>query len=447
MTMTSLDKRIPKRVTNALFNSLGAGVTPRVGLEVLVVGRVPETNALLDDLDNVADGGAAFRIITGRYGSGKSFLLQLLRNYAMERDYVVTDVDLSPERRLTGSKGQGLATYRGLLANLATKVRPDGGALPVLMDRWIDNLQQEAMKEGLAADSAALHQHVETAIHAAVGELETLVHGFDFAKIVTHYYRASRTGDDDVRRNVLRWLRAEYTSKTDARQDLGVRVIIGDDNWYDYLKLIAEFVVLAGYKGLLTIVDEAVNLKKISHRVSRTNNYEKLLTILNDCLQGKARHLAFFMAGTPGLLEDERRGLYSYEALKSRLQTSRFNTKDHRDLTSPVVHLDPLGMEELVALTRRVRDLHALHNKYENEVPDADLIAYLEHALNQPGAEEFITPRSILRDLITLLNLAHQHEERTFRSFLEDDGFTLSRDREVETSEDPVDEEFAEIEI
>ena len=444
------DRKLPKRVSTALFNSLGAGVTPRVGLEYIVVGRKHELQALLSDLDNIKEGGAAFRTLVGRYGSGKSFLLQLMRNYAMDREFAVADADLSPERRLTGTKGQGVATYRELVRNLATRTRPDGGALKPILERWISAVQQTVLKEKqLRPTDPGFTDHVEQKIFEATQELENLVHGFDFASVVAAYWRGHREDDEDLKAAALKWLRAEYSTKTEARQDLGVRVIIDDDSWYDYIKLLAEFVRVIGYRGLVVLIDEAVNLYKISHTVSRNNNYEKLLTIVNDTLQGKATHLAVIVGGTPMFLEDQRRGLFSYEALKTRLQTSRFVQDGLQDLSSPVIKLQTLANEEIFLLLQQLRDLHAAHHAYEPTVTDQEIVTFMEEVLGQLGASEFLTPRDVIRDFVAVLNLLQQNPDATFMGLVKGDVFTPTQSDVggAIRQEDAVDEDFADFEL
>lgn len=445
-----LSKKPPKRISTALFNSLGAGVTPRIGLEYIVVGRKNELQALLHDLENVQDGGASFRTLVGRYGSGKSFLLQLIRNYAMDREFVVADADLSPERRFTGSKGQGVATYREMIRNLATRTRPDGGALKPILERWISSLQQQVMQEqSITPNDASFTSHVEQKIFAATQELENLVHGFDFASVIAAYWRGHREENDDLQASALKWLRAEYSTKTEARADLGVRVIIDDDSWYDYLKLMAEFVCLLGYKGLVVLIDEAVNLYKINHTVSRNNNYEKLLTIINDTLQGKASHLAVILGGTPTFLQDERRGLFSYDALKTRLQSSRFAKEGLQDLSSPVIKLSTLANEEVFLLMQHLRDLHAVHYGYESTLTDKNITTFMEEVLNQLGASDFLTPRNIIRDFIAVLNLLQQNPQLDFASLIGSEDFHVTtKDEAAESSiEVEIENEFASFEL
>jgi hypothetical protein len=403
----------PRRILTAVMNSVSAGVTPRTGIEHLAVGRTAEIGAIVTDLDNVGEGSAAFRVVSGPFGSGKSFLLQLARNYALERNYVVMDADLSPERRLTGSQGQGLATYRELSKNLSTKSRPDGGALATILERWISGVQADVMRtQGLSATDPAFAKAVELQIVATVNDMEGLVHGFDFSQVLATYWNGYIEQDDIKKGAALRWLRGEYSTKTEAREAFGgaVRVMIDDNVWYDYIKLLASFVTAIGYKGLIVIIDEAVNLYKISHTQARLANYEKLLAILNDCLQGKARHLAVLIGGTPQMVEDTRRGLFSYDAIRTRLQESRFASQAGlRDVTGPIIALDPLSFEEVFVLLQNLRRLHATYHNYPERVADQQLKDFMEETLHRLGAQRFSTPREVIRDFVTVLNLMQQN--------------------------------------
>lgn len=439
-------QKIPKRVTTALIQSLSAGVVPRTGLEHIAVGRKDEITALLSDLDNiVAEGGASFRLILGRYGSGKSFLCQLIRNYALQRDFVVADADLSPVHRLTGTQGQGLNLYREMLTNLSTKTRPDGNAFAALLERWISDVQQNVMRDtGLRPTDAAFGSAVEQRIHAIINAMEGLVHGFDFATVINSYWSGHQTNNDQRKNAALRWLRGEYSTKTEANKDLGVRVIIDDDSWYDYLKLLARFVKDVGYKGLIVFVDEAVNLYKISNTTSRQNNYERLLTILNDTLQGKAQYIAFMVSGTPQMVEDQRRGLFSYEALRTRLQESRFAREGLRDLSGPMMRLDVLSPEEIFVLLQRMREVHGLHFNYTAAISDQQIHHFMTETVNRLGADQFLTPREVVRDFIAILNLLQQNPEQTFDTLIGSIAFVPSKasaDPELLTSENEIRDE------
>lgn len=421
-------RNIPKRLSTALINSLSAGVVPRVGLEYIAVGRKDEIEVLLDDLDNIAAGGGAFRFIIGRYGSGKSFLLQLIRNYAMERGFVVADADLSPDRKLTGSTGAGLATYRELMHNLSTKARPDGGALVAIFERWLSDIQTQVVKEtGVQSDSPQFGYLVEEKIMETVNNMENLVHGFDFAKVVVSYWRGYQLGKDELKDAALRWLRGEFATKTEAFTALKVRVIINDETWYDYVKLVANFVSGIGYKGLIVLIDEAVNLYKISHSNARQNNYEKVLAMFNDTMQGKAQHLGILMGGTPNFLEDPRRGLYSYEALRSRLVSSRFTSDRFKDKSGPIIRLPELSHAEIYVLLQNLLLIFDAHYHHQSEVSAKDVEAFMQEEVNRLGSEVLLTPREVIRDFLTILNILRQHPDTTLGQILESSVFQPTR--------------------
>ncbi|MDR1178512.1 MAG: ATP-binding protein [Spirochaetaceae bacterium] len=414
---------IPKRISTAVLGALQAGVVPRIGLEYLAVGRKKEIETVLRDLEELSGGAGAFRFIVGRYGSGKSFFLQALRNYAMDRDFVVADADLSPEKRLSGSGG--LRTYRELTQRLSTKLRPEGGALEAMLQKWIGGIQQELRNEG--EDGGDLASKVEWKMFQIVSTMEDFAHGFDFARVVAAYYRAFLRGDDEKKRNAVRWLRGEYATRTEARAALGVGEIITDENWYDYIKLFAVFSAKIGYRGLLLFIDECVNLYKISNRQSRENNYEKLLSLFNDVMQGKARHLGIYLGGTPQFVEDARRGLYSYAALKSRLSENRFVRQGYPDFTGPILRLARLSHEEIFVLLERITEIHAQHYDWTPPLGEEELTAFMELVFASPGAAEFITPREITRDFLGLLNLLKDDDGADFYRVIKGGDFSFRR--------------------
>lgn len=411
--------KVPRRILGSLLSSVSAGVVPRAGAPYIAIGRADEIAALLSDLEQIGEGGGSMRFLIGRYGSGKSFLIQLIRGYALERDFLTADADLSPERRLYGSGGSGVATYRELMKNLASKAAPDGGALPRIIARWIGQLQDELIREGVSPDAPDFTERLSGKVSEVMRELEFLVGGFDFSRVVTAYYRAYLSDAPDAQNRMsacLRWLRGEYTTKTEARGELGfpVSVIIDDDNWYDFLKLWAALSRQIGYRGLMVFIDECVNLYKITHRVSRENNYEKILSMFNDTLQGRAPGLGIVFGGTPQFLEDTRRGLFSYEALRSRLCDSRFALDGFKNLIGPVIRLKRLADDELLALVRRVTLLYAQYYNWMPRITDEEQVAFLNLCLSRAGADSMITPREMLRDYMTLLNILMQNPQATY---------------------------------
>lgn len=424
-------RRVPKRIAQIVLNSLKGGVVPRIGLPYITVGRKAEIEALLHDVDVIQEGGASFRFIVGRYGSGKSFLLQTIRNYVMDKKFVVVDGDLSPERRLQGSKGQGLATYRELIQNLSTKTRPEGGALTLILDRWINSVQTQVVSEGIASDDPKFEAAVDQKIYGVISSLNELVHGFDFAKLLNMYYHAYMSGDDETKAKVVKWFRGEYSHKTEAKKDLGVDIIISDSDWYEYLKLFATFFRQAGYAGLMIMIDELVNIYKIPNAISRQYNYEKILTMYNDTLQGKAKYLGIIMCGTPQAVEDRRRGVYSYEALRSRLASGKFAQESARDMYAPVIRLKPLTAEEMLVLTEKLADMHANLYGYERTITDNDLAQFIKIEYARVGADTSITPREIIRDFIELLDIVWQNPDKKITDLLNSDQFSYTKSEAV----------------
>ncbi|MBQ8121719.1 MAG: ATP-binding protein [Ruminococcus sp.] len=402
--------QIPKRIASAVINSLKGGVVPRTGLPYITVGRVAEIDALLRDVEIISEGGASFRFIVGKYGSGKSFLLQTIRSHVMDKGFVVVDADLSPERRLQGTKGQGLATYKELMKNMSTKTRPDGGALSLILDRWISSVQSSVMTEkGVSPEDPGFSAAVDREIASVISSLSEMVHGFDFTRLLTMYCHACNSSDDETKAKVIKWFRGEYTTKTEAKNDLGVNIIITDDDWYEYLKLFALFLKMAGYSGMMILIDELVNIYKIPNAITRQYNYEKILTMYNDTLQGKVKYLGIIMGGTPQCIEDTRRGVYSYEALRSRLSESRFGGDEIRDMMAPVIRLTALTYEEMLVLTEKLADIHAGLFGYTQRITQEEMVAFLQTEFGRIGADSHITPREVIRDFIGLLDIAFQN--------------------------------------
>ena len=406
---------IKRRERDAILQSLQAGLVPRLGLHLLQVGRKDEVGALLQDMERIQQGSAAFRVIVGRFGSGKSFFLNLIRTIALQKRIVVAQADITMERRIHSTGGEARALYSELMRNLATKAKPEGGALRNLCEGWISDLHHQVTQAGGGEED------VKKRIYDDLRCLQEHVGGFAFAEVLTKYYEGFTSGNDTLQASALRWLRGEYTTKTEARGDLGVRQIIDDENFYDSLKLMAAFCAKAGYGGLLVSLDEMVVL---SHRLPNTRarqaNYEAILTILNDCYQGGTSGLGFLLAGTDEFLEDKRRGLHSYEALRTRLAENRFADTGVRDFSGPVVRLQNLTPEDLFVLLNNIRHVHASGNPAKYLVPDAALVSVLQRANDVLGAEYFKTPRDVVRSFVGLLNVLEQNPGRVWEEFVGD---------------------------
>ncbi|MFA7672974.1 MAG: ATP-binding protein [Clostridia bacterium] len=438
-----MTNQVPTRIANILINALKGGVVPRVGLEYITVGRASEISTILHDIEMIEQGSATFRFIVGKYGSGKSFLLQTIRNYATAKGFVVVDADLSPERRFAGTKGQGLATYKELIQNLSTKSKPDGGALPLILEKWISEIQA-SVKAGSDATGDEFSKLVEKQIYTVAGSLEGMVNGFEFAKAVVAYWKAYQKDDLTMKSNVLKWFRGEYASRKEAKADLDINFIVNDETWYDFLKILAAFLVSAGYKGMLVIVDELVNIYKIPNSITRANNYEKILTMYNDVLQGKAKHVGFLMGGTLQCIEDKYKGLFSYEALRSRLAEGHFSTAQIKDLSAPIIRLQMLSQEEMYILVEKLRDIHMQLFSYTSTLRHDDLLYFLTVEYNRVGAETHITPREIIRDFIELINILHQNPKMSVSEILGSNSFEMAKGG---LSDEEIHSEFLEFEV
>ena len=438
--------KIPRRIAQTVLNSLKGGVVPRIGLPYIAVGRKNEIEALLHDVEIISEGGASFRFIVGRYGSGKSFLIQMIRNYVMDKGFVVADADLSPERRLQGTKGQGLATYRELISNLSTKTKPEGGALTLVLDKWINSVQTLAAQEtGFGYDNPQLQVAVDRKIQEVTSSISELVHGFEFARLLTAYYHAYIYGNDELKAKVTRWFRGEYALKKEAKDDLGINIIITDDNWYEYIKLFSAFFRQAGYTGMIIFIDDLVNIYKIPNSITRQYNYEKMLTMYNDTLQGKARHLGIIMGATPQTVEDKHRGVFSYEALRSRLSEGKFSRPGTRDLLAPIIRLEALTAEEMLVLCEKLSAMHSGLYNYDNKLTVSDLEIFIKTEFSRIGADQNITPREVIRDFIEVSDLLYQNPGLRLQDLLESGDFEFAKSEAV--SDKVESQDFTEFEI
>ncbi|WP_199186840.1 ATP-binding protein [Blastopirellula marina] len=415
-------KKIPPRERNAILQSLAAGVVPAIGLQHIQVGRLKEVEALIRDLKLVEEGAASVRFIVGRFGSGKTFFLNLIKSVAQQRKFVVAQADVTTDRRLYGTSGQAQSLYSELMRNLSTRSRPDGNALSNVVERWIGEVDHE-IRSGGGDD-----EDVKREFGRRLRPLQDLVSGFDFVTVMTKYYEGYLAHNDALQDAALRWLRAEYNTKTEAREELGVRSIIDDTGFYDYLKLFASFVRIAGYAGLMVNIDELVVLShRLSNTSSRNRNYEAILRIINDCLQGRVEGLAFLFAGTDECMEDPRRGLYSYEALATRLAPNRYATEGQQDFASPVIKLENLRPEDCFVLLANIRRVHAGLGEENHFIPNEGIEGYLNDCNARLGAAYFQTPRDTVKDFVNLLNMLEQDSTRTWNDLIRSNVFANTR--------------------
>lgn len=402
-------RAVRPRERDAIMQALSSGVVPRIGQRHIQVGRAGELKAMVEDVARISDGGSSFRLIIGDYGAGKSFFLSLVKAVALEQKLVATSADLSPEKRLFATGGQAVALYRELVSNLSTRSRPDGGALPAVVERFVSTSASEA---------AAADVSVQEVIARKLSELTELVGGYDFASVVAAYARGHESGDEQLKSDAIRWLRGEFATKTDARAALGVRTIVEDSTVIDHLKLLAGLVRSAGFDGLMIVIDEMVNLYKLAHGQSRTSNYEQILRVLNDTL-GSAVGIGYVMAGTPDFLYDPRKGLYSYAALQSRLAENPYAVDGVVDFTGPVIRLECLSPEDLFLLLVNIRTV-VMSGPSANHLdfPDEAIEAFMRHCSDRVGAAYFQTPRNVIKSFVSLLAVLEQNPNIGWRELV-----------------------------
>lgn len=419
----------PKEATE-IINSLISGTVPRIGIQHIAIGRDDEIRAIVSTMEDVKNGSNAMKFWIGDFGSGKSFMFHLMKTVALKQKFVVAQVDFTPDNRLYSNDGKGLALYSGLMDNISIQTKPDGGALSTLIEKWIEQIIESTAQLNnfsLVDIQNENNRHlIESAMMKTINNI-TEIGGFDFGSVIIQYYNGYINNDETIQRNALRWLKGGYRTKIEARQDLGVRGIINDHNYYDMLKNFCKLFVSIGYSGLMINFDEAINLYKISTAPIREKNYEKILSIYNDCYQGKVEHLFVNIAGTKEFLVNERRGLYSYNALKSRLETNKYAVEGIKDFAQPVIELEPISHTDIFVLLKNLKRIFDLKYSVQIDLTDGNIETFMENIYNKPGASEFLMPREVIREFLNILNVLRQNTSVIFEQLLS--GVTIKNER------------------
>jgi len=398
-------KKLKPRERTAIIDSLKAGVVPRIGLQHIQVGRSLEITELIKDFDEIKNGASKIRFIIGEYGSGKSFFLTLATGISHEYNFVSTKIDITTEKVLYSRDKRSQSLYTELVKNFSVKVRQNGEALKSIIESWIVN-------------KIGINQDIPTEeINSKLSYIRNYVSGFDFSTIICKYYEGYTTGDVRLMENSIRWLSGEYQTKTEARNDLGVRTIITDENYYDYLKLLSQFIKDAGYTGLLICIDELAVLVRLASP-TRTKNYETLLKMYNDCLQGQFSGIYYLFGGTPEFLRHPSKGLYSYGALKTRLAENPFSDSLYRDLSGPILELNNLTQEELFAVFLNIRNVFASYDKSKFIIDNIGIKEFMKWIFNRLGADSFLSPREAIKNFVNLLSQIENYPEKTWSDFL-----------------------------
>ena len=431
--------KVPKRISNIIINALQGGVVPPMGLGYIAVGREQEINALLKDIEIIEDGGATFRLLTGKYGSGKTFLLQTIKEHAIAKGFVVAFADLSPDRLLSGTNvnKKGLATYRELLANICIKSSPTGGGLDKILDGWINSVWMDVAQSlsGGAVAGADLEKLVNKKIYETISDMQNMVHGYDFSNVLTKYWNASRNDNHEDKSKALRWLKGEYPTKSEAKLDLGVPIIINDDDWFDYIKLFSKLFHNMGYNGFIIMIDELINVSKCVRASTRQRNYEKMLSMYNDALQGRASYLGIIMGGTPSSVENRYNGVFSYEALRSRLRSGGFSDASIINLMAPIIRIQPLNTSEIIVLLEKLTSIHSELYQYQSNITSDDIISFINEVFDKK-TYDLVTPRSIIRDYIDVLNTMLQNSSLSINDVLSNYKWNEDVEEEPEETDD-----------
>ena len=420
-----MEKRIPKKTYRNIMNSLGGGTVPREGLGYITVGRVQEIDALLRDAEIIQDGGATFRFVVGDYGSGKTFLLQTIKEYCVKNDFIVAEVDLSPDRSLIGNstKKKGLATYRELMANISNKTNQSGRALAKVIESWVNRMFQRAVIElsNNQGRETNIERIAETLMLQDCAKLQSLAYGFEFSQALKLFWKASRTSDMNEKltgqESVLRWFRGDFRTNQESKKALGLNATVQDENWFDYIILWAQFFVLAGYKGFIVLIDELAYICNTANGITRQNNYEKILMMYNSALQGKAEYLGVIMGGIPKSIYDKKRGLFSYEAMRSRLSTGSYQDPSIINMMTPIIKVLPLTKEEMYVLLEKIADIHSQLYEYKKIITQDELLDFVKLAYLKRETS-FITPRTMIRDFIQILDVKKQNPDTGIRAIL-----------------------------
>jgi len=436
-----METRIPRKTYRNIMNSLGGGTVPKEGLGYITVGRAQEIDSLLRDTEIIQDGGATFRFVVGDYGSGKTFLLQTIKEYCVKNDFVVAEVDLSPDRSLIGnsSRKKGLATYRELMANVSNKANQTGRALNKVLEGWVGKIFERAVPEMIQRGDTNIEPYAENLMLQDCAKIQSFAYGFEFAQALKLFWAASRTADMNEKllkqEAVLKWFRGEFRTNQEAKMALGINAIVDDENWFDYVILWAQFFVLAGYKGFIVLIDEIVNIYKAPSNVTRQRNYEKMLTMYNSALQGKAEYLGIIMGGIPLSIYDKKRGVFSYEAMRSRLSTGVYQDKSIVNMMTPIIKVLPLTKEEMYVLLEKLADIHAALYEYDKIITEDEMLDFVKLAYLKRETS-FITPRTMIRDFIAFLDVKNQNPDKDLRDILAAYKFTVDEEQSYEDIED-----------
>ncbi|GBG94530.1 biotin carboxylase [Ligilactobacillus salitolerans] len=408
-----MQTRINPKEAASIISALEAGVVPQRGVRHLLVGRNEEVKEVLRILDDVAAGGSDLRFWVGDFGSGKSFMLRTIEAIALQKNYLVATVDMTPTRRFYATDGKAKALYTAIVNSIISQTAQNGNALDTVFSQWINQIAQAVASEAKISLPEALSKEAQSLMTNKIlditGSFAAAGLAFEMGQAIVKYYEGVLDNDRMLKAQALRWIRGEIETKTEAKRELGINRVITDDNWFDAIKNLSELFSRLGYAGLVINFDEAVNLYKLPRRQSRERNYERILNIYNECKSNEVQHLLVNFGATRKTVFDETRGLASYGALKGRLGAESSLDSELVNTNKTVLPLKPLTNEEIYTLLQRLTEIYNLHYRAQVELSLQEVQLYMEEQLNRPGADQFLTPRAVIKDYIEILDLIRQN--------------------------------------
>lgn len=414
--------RINPKEASTIIKSLEAGVVPDIGLGHLLVGRKAEVDELIKILSHIEDGDSDLRFWVGDFGSGKSFMLKTIENLALSKNFVVSTIDLNPSRRFYATDRKAVNLYSTVLENIRTKNLRSGNVIESIIEQWIStifkNLSDEKGYDLKELMAGFYRDEVIGIILETLSRFEAVGLSYELGQAISKYYEGFITGDRILKLKAIRWIRGDITTKTEAKKELGINEIINDDNYFEAIKNLAELFREIGYQGFVINFDEAVNLYKLPHSTTRQRNYEKILNIYNECKSNLAKGLFINLAATRKTVFDESRGLASYGALKGRLGTEASMDSDFINTNKTVLGLKVLSDEEIYTLLENLVSIYNIHYKTKIDFTSDQIVTYMEGQLNRPGADEFLTPRAVIKDFIEILDIKRQNPDAEISDLL-----------------------------
>lgn len=410
-----MNNRINPKEADNIIKALEAGVVPRRGIQHLLVGRHKEVEEVILILDNIKQGESDIRFWVGDFGSGKSFMMRTIESLAVQKNFAVSTIDLTPTRRFYASDGKAQSLYNEIVDNIIIQTSQDGNAIKTIIEEWINSIiTSVSERDKIPASQLLVKENkgiIEKEILNITSSFKSVGLSYELGQAISKYYEGLMEDNQVLKLKALRWIRGDISTKTESKNELGIKRIINDDNWYEAIKNLAELFSDIGYSGFVINFDEAVNLYKLPMSQTRERNYEKILNIFNECKSNTARGLFVNFGATRKTIFDERRGMSSYGALKGRLGNESSLDSKLINTNKTVLPLKPLTTEEIYTLLENLKNIYNIHYRLDIDMTMENIKLYMEEQLNRPGALEFLTPRAVIKDFLEILDMIRQNPD------------------------------------